>query len=464
MKSNFIVWMDQKGNFIRLRIEYLDFLIQVGYDLTGDNLKTKIITITILYIFLSDYWWNLRINRFIYFWIGYIKNEIFLKFFSKFFDNYIIYYEKYRMRKTKYKVLEIPEAQLVRNTRKGRTEVLNLYFDLILLIRSTFLEIYILKSNIILNFFYINYENISKTFWRKYNFNNRFIFRHYNTRFAIKTIFDECKTFTLKGKIFVIFAAYFCYHLMEVLMHLMFFIMQGFAGFFYIIKITFGFYFLSLCFFLDRFFLFIFKNLYFNEEHDQLLAIGFFFNILFNKLLISIYMFLIEVPFFLYEYYLIFNDKIQKNYFFLSCIICMKCLFSFINYKKNLYNIWFYNNNLYYRQLFWILVIIFISLGYVGQMEVDKVSIELGQDLTLLYFLVIFFLGFPYLSSVIFISLLWLFMMYLNIFKIGFFNNLDIINVNKSSNLIILSENKNLMLTKENLDLYRLIENLKKGK
>lgn len=94
-------------------------------------------------------------------------------------------------------------------------------------------------------------------------------------------------------------------------------------------------------------------------------------------------------------------------------------------YNKNLYNIWFYTNNLYYYQLFWLFVVVFISLGYVGQMEVNTVSIELGQDLSLLYFLILFLFGFPYKLSIVFIYIILIYMYISGVFFSGFFSNLE---------------------------------------
>jgi hypothetical protein len=102
---------------------------------------------------------------------------------------------------------------------------------------------------------------------------------------------------------------------------------------------------------------------------------------------------------------------------------------------KYTYKVWFYSNNLLYRQNFWILVVIFIALGYIGQLEVNNVTIELGQNFTILYFLIIFMLSmieriFFYLFFII------VFFMYMQgVFFNGFFGNIIIEHITKNATI-----------------------------
>jgi hypothetical protein len=93
---------------------------------------------------------------------------------------------------------------------------------------------------------------------------------------------------------------------------------------------------------------------------------------------------------------------------------------------KAVYKMWFYSNNLLYRQNFWILVVVFIALGDIGQLEVNNVTIELGQNFTVLYFLIIFMLSmFERIFFYLFFILV--FFMYLQgVFFNGFFGNIII--------------------------------------
>lgn len=127
----------------------------------------------------------------------------------------------------------------------------------------------------------------------------------------------------------------------------------------------------------------------------------------------------------------IFN-KIFYNYF-LKMIehkkftyIYAQMEYNSLKLNKNLYNLYYFSNTLWYRQNFWILVVIFSFLGYIGQLEVNTVTIELGQDLTVLYFLIIFMLGL--IDRIFFmIFFLMVFLMYfLGIFFKGLFFNIEI--------------------------------------
>jgi quinol-cytochrome oxidoreductase complex cytochrome b subunit len=119
----------------------------------------------------------------------------------------------------------------------------------------------------------------------------------------------------------------------------------------------------------------------------------------------------------------IFN-KFKNNFMLLYFYIYIEYNIHVI--KDEVYNIWAYSNTLLYRQIFWVLVVIFIILGYVGQLEVNSVTIELGQDLTLLYFLSILLLGLvDRIFFLMFFSLL-LIMYVLGLFFKGFFFNIEI--------------------------------------
>jgi ubiquinol-cytochrome c reductase cytochrome b subunit len=132
-------------------------------------------------------------------------------------------------------------------------------------------------------------------------------------------------------------------------------------------------------------------------------------------LVINFYLNIIYILKFLMDQYSKTVDQIRILYMILK-----------IN-TKVLNNIWLYNNNLYYRQLFWLLLIVFVSLGYIGQMSVNGVSIELGQDLTLIYFLIILCLSLPFSCSVILILFIWFIMFIKFKFTLGFFGNLALI-------------------------------------
>lgn len=94
--------------------------------------------------------------------------------------------------------------------------------------------------------------------------------------------------------------------------------------------------------------------------------------------------------------------------------------------NKDIYKIWFYSNTLLYRQNFWILTIVFIALGYIGQLEVNTVTIELGQNFTVLYFLIIFMLSLTDRIFLIIFLFLSFIMYFYGIFFKGLFGNIEI--------------------------------------
>ena len=162
-----------------------------------------------------------------------------------------------------------------------------------------------------------------------------------------------------------------------------------------------------------KFFIFILKSIKINKMRfiyiiEGLIKVGYIYKFLILNLRLMINKNIFH-----------FNEEYFENF------KNIKLVASYNKLNKNLYNLWFYNNNLYYRQLFWMLVVIFISLGYVGQMEVNTVSIELGQDLTLLYFLILLLFSFPNLISIFFVYFIFFIMFILTIFGNGFFANLE---------------------------------------
>lgn len=120
---------------------------------------------------------------------------------------------------------------------------------------------------------------------------------------------------------------------------------------------------------------------------------------------------------------LIFSKYISKS----SLLLLVTNLeYNNLKLNKDIYNIWFYSNTLLYRQNFWILTVVFIALGYIGQLEVNNVTIELGQNFTVLYFLIIFMLS---LTDRIFliIFLILSFIMYIwGIYLNGLFGNITV--------------------------------------
>jgi ubiquinol-cytochrome c reductase cytochrome b subunit len=130
-----------------------------------------------------------------------------------------------------------------------------------------------------------------------------------------------------------------------------------------------------------------------------------------------------------YTYYLFF---FIKQYIFISLNSRIIYLYTSIEYVSILLNnvlynkLWFYSNTLLYRQNFWILTVIFISLGYIGQLEVNNVTIELGQNFTLLYFLIIFMLSLVDRIFFYLFNILVFFMYFEGLFFKGFFGNIII--------------------------------------
>jgi quinol-cytochrome oxidoreductase complex cytochrome b subunit len=117
-------------------------------------------------------------------------------------------------------------------------------------------------------------------------------------------------------------------------------------------------------------------------------------------------------------------NKLLSN----SIISYIYCSIEYISLKlnKEIYLVWFYSNTLLYRQIFWILVVVFFSLGYIGQLEVNTVTIELGQDFTLLYFLIILMLSLTDRIFLIIFGFIVCVMYYLGLFYLGFFSNIEI--------------------------------------
>jgi ubiquinol-cytochrome c reductase cytochrome b subunit len=130
-----------------------------------------------------------------------------------------------------------------------------------------------------------------------------------------------------------------------------------------------------------------------------------------------------------YTYYLFF---FIKQYILISLNSRIIYLYTSIEYVSILLNnvlynkLWFYSNTLLYRQNFWILTVIFISLGYIGQLEVNNVTIELGQNFTLLYFLIIFMLSLVDRIFFYLFNILVFFMYFEGLFFKGFFGNIII--------------------------------------
>lgn len=95
-----------------------------------------------------------------------------------------------------------------------------------------------------------------------------------------------------------------------------------------------------------------------------------------------------------------------------------------IKINNELYSIWNHSNLVLYRQNFWILVVIFIGLGYIGQLEVNDVTIELGQNLTVLYFLSILLLNiFDRIFFYLFFYLVFIMYIY-GFYNFGIFGNI----------------------------------------
>ena len=139
-----------------------------------------------------------------------------------------------------------------------------------------------------------------------------------------------------------------------------------------------------------------------------------------------------DLRFFLEDIYIDIKNKlnilkIKNNKFILYYYYYINSLeYSNIKVNVSLYKIFLHSNTLLYRQIFWIFLIVFIQLGWVGQLEVNNITIELGQDLTLLYFILILMLS---LNDKIFIYLLFIlaFIIYFfGLFFWGFFFNIEI--------------------------------------
>jgi quinol-cytochrome oxidoreductase complex cytochrome b subunit len=120
----------------------------------------------------------------------------------------------------------------------------------------------------------------------------------------------------------------------------------------------------------------------------------------------------------------IFLNNYKNNINFLN--IYSNIEYNMLKLNKELYKTWFYSNTLLYRQNFWILVVVFIALGYIGQLEVNTVTIELGQNFTVLYFLIIFMLSITDRIFLIMFSILVILMYLFGLFGKGLFFNIEI--------------------------------------
>jgi ubiquinol-cytochrome c reductase cytochrome b subunit len=121
------------------------------------------------------------------------------------------------------------------------------------------------------------------------------------------------------------------------------------------------------------------------------------------------------------------KDIFINNYKYLYYYIFNSIEYSLLVFEKSLLWIVHNSNGLLYKQIFWILTVVFIALGYIGQLEVNCVTIELGQDFTVLYFLIIFMFVIQDLIFLILFLVLVLFMYLLGIFYHGLFDNIYIL-------------------------------------
>jgi quinol-cytochrome oxidoreductase complex cytochrome b subunit len=156
------------------------------------------------------------------------------------------------------------------------------------------------------------------------------------------------------------------------------------------------------------------------------ISLGIFFFLPFLNMYLKIK---ISYIYYLYIYYL---NLLMRQFILISLDCRIIYIYNSIEYisirlNKILYNkIWFYSNTLLYRQNFWILTVIFIALGYIGQLEVNNVTIELGQNFTLLYFLIIVLLSLMDRVFFYFFNILVVLMYIKGIFFKGFFGNIII--------------------------------------
>ena len=121
------------------------------------------------------------------------------------------------------------------------------------------------------------------------------------------------------------------------------------------------------------------------------------------------------------------KDMNVKTYKYLYYYIKNSIDYSTIILETSFLPIVHYSNSLLYKQIFWILTVVFIALGYIGQLEVNSVTIELGQDFTVLYFLIIFmFCSQNVLFLILFMFLVFI-MYFLGLFFHGLFDNIYIV-------------------------------------
>jgi len=131
--------------------------------------------------------------------------------------------------------------------------------------------------------------------------------------------------------------------------------------------------------------------------------------------------------------YRLFNKTLidyNENFNFWSIYRVCSLEYTNIFFNKQLNLVWYYSNTLLYRQIFWILVVVFIALGYIGQLEVNTVTIELGQNFTVLYFLIILMLGATDRGFLLVFGIITFLMYIMGLFSNGFFGNIEIVKKN----------------------------------
>ena len=124
---------------------------------------------------------------------------------------------------------------------------------------------------------------------------------------------------------------------------------------------------------------------------------------------------------YIYKY---INKNIMNSYFIIYFLTNIEYISIQINIELDILN--YYSNTLIYRKIFWMLVVIFIALGYIGQLEVNSVTIELGQNFTVLYFLIIFMLSVTEEIFMVLFGILVTIMVIMGVFSHGLFDNIYI--------------------------------------
>ena len=114
----------------------------------------------------------------------------------------------------------------------------------------------------------------------------------------------------------------------------------------------------------------------------------------------------------------------MNSYFIIYFLTNIEYISIQINIELDILN--YYSNTLIYRKIFWMLVVIFIALGYIGQLEVNSVTIELGQNFTVLYFLIIFMLSVTEEIFMVLFGILVTIMVIMGVFSHGLFDNIYI--------------------------------------